>query len=218
MFGLGALIFIVGLFVNPARAWSSFHQNWLFFTVLSSAGVTFVAVQRITTARWSRGVIRFMEAYVAFLPVALVFLVLTLTAGRKYIFPWAGGVYPNPEKATYYNMGFMTARDLFIMLLMCVMGIWYIYTSLRLDVGRLPEWGAKWAEGLRARMRQGFGNERREIHSTHSLQGKLAVFQVMVFAFGWSVLSWDLSMGLSPHFQNTSIAGGSSWAAGSARS
>ena len=61
----------------------------------------------------------------------------------------------------------------------------------------MPEWGAKWAADLRARMRNGFGEERREIHSTHSLQGKLAVFSVLLFGFGWSVLAWDLSMGLS---------------------
>ena len=52
-------------------------------------------------------------------------------------------------------------------------------------------------------MRQGFGEERREIHTTHSKQGKLAVFTVMAFAMGWSVLAWDLSMGLSFHFQST---------------
>ena len=86
---------------------------------------------------------------------------------------------------------------------MTLLGLWYIYTSLRLDVGRVPEWGAKWAANLRARMRAGFGDERREIHSTHSLQGKLAVFTVLLFAIGWSVLSWDLSMGLSLHFQST---------------
>src|SRR6185503_16491677 len=75
--------------------------------------------------------------------------------------------------------------------------------SLRLDVGRIPEWGASWAANLRARMRDGFGEERREIHSTHSHQGKLAVFLVALFAMGFSVLAWDLSMGLSLHFQST---------------
>ena len=203
LFGVGALIFIAGIFMNPDRAWRAFHMNWLFFTVLSSAGVTFVAVQRITTARWSRGVIRLMEGYVAFLPVAFVFLLLTLTAGRGHVFWWTHEAYPTPEKATYYNGAFLTIRDIVIMALLNFLGIWYIYTSLRLDVARLPEWGAKWAEGIRARMRAGFGNDRRELHSTHSLQGKLAVFQVLLFGFGWSVLTWDLSMGLSAHFQST---------------
>jgi hypothetical protein len=202
-FGIGALIFIIGLFVAPDRAWRAFHMNWLFFTALSSGGVTFVAVQRITTARWSRSVIRFMEAYVTFLPIALVFFLITLAFGRHYVFPWSHEAYPNPQKATYFNPAFLSIRDIVVLGLMVFLGIWYVYTSVRLDVGHLPEWGASWAAGIRARMRNGFGEERREIHSTHSLQGKLAVFQVLLFGFGWSVLAWDLSMGLTLHFQST---------------
>jgi hypothetical protein len=203
MFGIGLVVFIVGVIVQPDRAWRAWHTNWLFFAGLSSAGITIVAVQRITTARWSRHVIRFMEAYVAFLPVAFVFLLITFVAGRNYVFPWTHETPPGSEKAFYFNPAFLISRDVLIFALLTVLGLWYIYTSLRLDVGRVPEWGAKWAANLRARMRTGFGNERREIHSTHSLQGKLAVFQVLVFAMGWSVLSWDLSMGLSLHFQST---------------
>jgi hypothetical protein len=203
LFGIGAVIFVAGVFLAPDRAWRAFHANWLFFTALSQAGVTFVAVQRITTARWSRSVIRFMEGYVAFLPIAFVFFLLTLVFGRNHVFPWTHEAYPSHEKATYFNGAFLAIRDLGILALMAGMGIWYIYTSLRLDVGRIPERGARWAANIRARMRNGFGEERREIHSTHSLQGKLAVFSVVIFAMGWSVLSWDLSMGLTLHFQST---------------
>jgi hypothetical protein len=200
---LGAIAFIVGAFVSPDRAWSAFHANWLFFAALSHAGVVFVAVQRITTARWSRAVIRFMEGYVAFLPIAFVFLLLTLFVGKGHVFPWTREAYPVPEKATYFNPVFLTTRDIVIFGLMTALGWWYVWTSVRLDVGRAPEWGAPWARGWRERMRRGFAEERREIHSTHSLQGKLAVYTVLLFAFGWSVLAWDLSMGLSLHFQST---------------
>ena len=200
---LGAIVFVVGAIVAPDRAWSAFHANWLFFATLSSAGVVFVGVQRITTARWSRAVIRFMEGYVAFLPVAFVFLLLTLVVGRSHVFPWTHEAYPVPEKAIYYDGTFLTIRVLVIFLLLTVVGLWYVYTSLRLDVGRSAEWGADWARGWRARMRDGFGDERREIHSTHSFQGKLAVWMTLLFGFGWSVLSWDLSMGLSLHFQSS---------------
>ena len=202
-FVIGALIFLVGAFMAPDRAWRAFHANWLFFAVLSHAGVVFVAVQRITTARWSRQVIRLMEGYVAFLPVALVFLVITLLFGKGHVFWWTHEAFPTPEKATYYNPAFLILRDIAIFALMAWLSTWYIYRSLRLDVGRLPEWGAGWAANIRERMRNGFGDERREIHTTHSLQGKLAVFMVVLFGAGWSVLSWDLSMGLSAHFQST---------------
>jgi hypothetical protein len=203
LFAVGALIFIAGIFMAPDRAWRAFHANWLFFTTLSCAGVTFVAVQRITTARWSRAVIRFMEGYVAFLPVAFVFLLLILLAGRGHIFPWTHEAYPVPEKAIYFNGTFLTIRDIVIFGAFMWLSIAYIRSSLRLDVGRVPEWGASWAANTRAKMRDGFGEERREIHSTHSRQGRMAVFLVALFAIGFSVLSWDLSMGLSLHFQST---------------
>src|SRR5205809_5246769 len=95
---IGVVTFIAGLFIRPDRVWNAFHANWLFFASLSSAGCTIVAVQRITTARWSREIIRFMEGFSAFLPVAFVFLLLSLFAGKHYIFPWGRGeAYPVPE-------------------------------------------------------------------------------------------------------------------------
>ena len=54
---IGLLVFVIGLFVNPDRAWQAMLVSWLYFTSVSSAGVMFVAVQRITTARWSRPII-----------------------------------------------------------------------------------------------------------------------------------------------------------------
>ncbi len=200
---IGTLAFVVGLFVDPDRAWRAYHVSWLFFTSLSSAGCMFVAVQRITTARWSRPIIRFMEGYVAFLPVAFVMLLLTLFLGKHHIFPWTHEVPPVAEKVTWYDGTFVTLRDIVSLAVITGLSLWYIYTSVRLDVGLLPEAGARWAAGLRARMRAGFGEERRELHSIHSLQGKLAVFLALAFGYGWTVLAFDLSMGLSLHFQST---------------
>jgi hypothetical protein len=199
---IGGVAFLIGIFVDPDRAWRAFHANWLFWTALSSAGVTFVAVQRITTARWSRQIIRFLEGYVAFLPFAFVLLLLTLLLGARHVFPWMVETAPVPEKELYFNRAFLSARVMLAFAIITVLSLWYIYTSVRLDVAAVPESGTKWAAGLRARMRQGWRDERREIHSTHSLQGKLAVLVALAFGYGWSVLSWDLSMGLSLHFQS----------------
>ncbi|MEO6528448.1 MAG: hypothetical protein ABIP93_17655 [Gemmatimonadaceae bacterium] len=200
---IGAIVFLVGLFVAPDRAWRAYHVSWLYFTVLSSAGVMFVAVQRITTARWSRPIIRLMEGYVAFLPVAFVLLLISVFLGKGHIFPWTHEHPPVAEKVLYFNAGFLTARVLISFAVITALSLWYIYTSVRLDVGLLPEWGSTWAAGIRARMRSGFRDERRELHSTHSLQGKLAVFLALVFGYGWTILAFDLSMGLSLHFQST---------------
>jgi len=107
---IGTVAFIAGAFMDADRAWRAFHVNWLYFTSLSSAGVMFVAVQRITTARWSRSIIRFMEGYVAFLPIAFVMLLLSIFLGKHHIFPWTHEVPPVHEKVTWYNATFLTAR------------------------------------------------------------------------------------------------------------
>jgi len=200
---IGLVVFVIGVFVNPARAWQALLVNWLFFASISSAGVMFVAVQRITTARWSRPIIRLLEGYVAFLPVAVVLLLLILIFGRHHVFWWTTRTPEIHEKAIYLAPAFFYPRVIGIALLLTALSVWYIYTCVRLDVGILPEAGASWARGLRERMRRGFRDERRELHSTHSLQGRLAVFLAFVFGFGWIVLSWDLSMALDPHFQST---------------
>ncbi len=199
---IGLVVFLFGALTGNDRAWQSLLFNWLYFATVSSAGVMFVAVQRITTARWSRSVIRLLEGYVAFLPVAFILLIVILL-GRSHIFPWTHGTLAIPEKKIYLNPSFLIPRSLIAFGIITALSVWYIYTTVRLDVGLVPEAGAAWAKGIRERMRRGFKDERREIHSTHSLQGRLAVFLGFAFAFGWIVLSWDLSMSIDPHFQST---------------
>ena len=199
---VGIVTFIAGALMGVDRVWHALLVNWLYFTTISSAGVMFVAVQRITTARWSRTIIRLLEGYVAFIPVAFLLLIL-IFIGKNHIFTWTQEPLHIPEKVTYLNPWFLIPRSLIAFGLIAGLSIWYIYTTVRLDVGHSPEAGAGWARGLRERMRRGFRDERREIHSTHSLQGYMAVALAFSFAFGWIVLSWDLSMSLDLHFQST---------------
>lgn len=199
---IGTLAFLIGLFVDPDRAWRSLHFNWLFFSSVSSAAVTMVAVQRIVTARWSRPVLRFLEGYAAWLPISWVMLLLIVTVGRSHVFTFAHETPPVAEKQFWFSPDFFSIRTLVLYTILVALQLWYIHTSLRLDVGHLPEAGAKWGRGLRDRMRRGFRDERRELHSTHSRQGWLAVVTTIVFAYVWSILAFDLSMGMSLHFQS----------------
>ena len=201
---VGVLVFVIGAFTESGhdRVWQAFHVNWMFFATISQAAIIFVAVQRITTARWSRPIVRLLEGYVAFLPIAFVLLIIDFL-GAKHIYPWASQQIVQPEKQFYLRPAFVIVRDLVLFGIMSVLSVWYVYTSLRLDVGLVPEAGSAWARGLRERMRRGFRDERREIHSTHSLQGKLAVFMCLGFAYFYSVLAWDLSMSLDLHYTST---------------
>lgn len=203
---VGAMIFLFGVVTGNQRAWTAFHFNWLYFTIIASAGVVFSAVQRLTTARWSRAVIRQLDGFVAFLPIAFVCLLVIIFGGGNKIYPWwdlVGTPDLIPEKNIYFNHTFFWLRSVLIMGAITAVSIWYVWTAVRLDVGVTPEEGASWAAGLRAKMRAGFGDERRELHSTHSSQGVIAVVLVLLFGFGWVVLAWDHSMSLDYHFFST---------------
>jgi hypothetical protein len=202
---IGALVFIYGAVTGQDRAWLALQFNWTFFTIVSSAGVTFAAVQRLTTARWSRPIVRFAEGYVAFLPVAFVLLLLLIFPGAKHIFAWAKGPVEVAQKAEYLDPTFFRLRGVVLFGLITVLSVWFVLRSVRLDVGITPEesTASGWAAGLRAGMRRAFGDERRELHSTHSLLGKLAAVICVLYGYGWTVLIWDYSMTVSLHFQST---------------
>src|SRR6476661_592896 len=133
---IGLIVFVIGLFIQPDRVRQALLVNWLYFTSISSAGVMFVAAQRITTARWSRPIIRFLEGYVAFLPVAFV-LLLVLLVGSHHIFWWSNHVPDIPEKRIWLNPPFFFTRVIVVYLIITMLSVWYIYTSVRLDVGIL---------------------------------------------------------------------------------
>jgi hypothetical protein len=202
---LGALVFIYGAVTGQDRAWLALQFNWTFFTIVSSAGVAFAAVQRLTTARWSRPVVRFAEGYVAFLPVAFVLLLLMLFFGADHIYAWAKEPVHVDQKRQYLNPTFFRARGILIFGAITAFSWWFVMRSIRLDVGVMPEesGASGWARGIRDGMRRGFGDERRELHSTHSLLGKLAAVICLLYGYGWSVLIWDYSMTISLHFQST---------------
>ncbi len=204
---IGLATFLGGVFTGQERAWHALHFNWLYFTVISTAGTAFAAVQRIVTGRWSRPIVRFAEGFVAFVPVAFILLLVILLFGKAHIFTWAGReAITIAEKATYLSPGFFLARGVVLFGLITFLQLWFVYNSVRLDVAVLPEAGAKWAAGLRAKMRAGFGDERRELHSQHSLQGKVAIAVCISFVVGWCFMAWDYSMTLSLHFQQTMYA------------
>ena len=200
---LGFAVFLYGAATGQDRAWQAFQVSWMYFWTISAAAVTFAAVQRIVTARWSRSTVRLLEGFVAWLPVAVVLLAVTLLFGLDHIFPWATTPPHTHEKALWLSKGFLIPRDLVAVGAFTALAVWFVYNSVRMDVAILPEAGLGWARGLRAKMRLGFGHERRELHTQHSRQGKIAVAMVIIFGFGSVLLSWDLSMSADVHFQST---------------
>ena len=99
---------------------------------------------------------------------------------------------------------FLIPRDIILFGIIAALSLWYIYTSVRLDVGLSEEGGATWAKRIRVSGCAGDsatsgGRSTRRTRCRESWPCSSA----FAFAFFWIVLSWDLSMSLDLHFQST---------------
>jgi hypothetical protein len=92
---LGGAAFLWALITGEtARAWQSWHFNFMFWTALAQGMVVFAATQKLAKGHWSGVVIRLAEAAGAFLPVSLV-LFVGLILGRAHIFSWLRDLRPD---------------------------------------------------------------------------------------------------------------------------
>jgi hypothetical protein len=115
--GMGLIVFVVGLFIDPARAWSNWLLAAFYFTSLALFGTFFIAIGYLTRAGWPVVLRRIPEAMTAWLPVALVTM-LALALGMGHLYEWVhpheGGheAHLMEHKAPYLNVAFFFGRML----------------------------------------------------------------------------------------------------------
>src|SRR5437867_8725039 len=161
----------------PARAWQSWHFNFMFWTGLAQGLVVVAATQKLAKGHWSGLVIRLAEAAAAFLVVALL-LYVGLFVGRSYIFSWLHE--PRTDLGAWLSPKFFFVRTGAIYLLLAWLSWRFVRRDLAPDVREL-------AEGRPAERLEGRDAITRD-----------AALLVVGFAFGYSLLGFDLMMSLAP--------------------
>lgn len=161
---------------EAARVWQSWHVNFMFWTGLAQGLVVFAATQKLAKGHWSGVVIRLAEAAVAFLFVSLV-LYLGLVVGRAYIFSWLHE--PRPDVGAWLTARFFFVRNGAIYLLLTWLSWRFVRHDMAPDIGEL-------ADGRPADRLEGRDAIARE-----------AALLVVGYAFGYSLLAFDLMMSLA---------------------
>jgi hypothetical protein len=87
--GVGLALLVVGLAVDPARAWFAYLVAWIFGTTLAVGALLLTMTGQAAKAGWMVILRRPMEAVAETLPVFAV-LFLPLAFGLDRIYPWAG--------------------------------------------------------------------------------------------------------------------------------
>jgi len=172
----GALFFLMLAAGREARAWQAWHVNFMFWTGLAQGLVVIAASQKLAKGHWSGVIIRLAEAGVAFLAVSLV-LYLGLIVGRAYIFSWLRE--PRPDLGPWLTAKFFFIRNWIIYALLAWVSWRFVRHDTAPDVRELAD--GRPADRL----------EDRDIISRD------AAFVVLGFAFGYSLLAFDLMMSLA---------------------
>ncbi|MDH3497276.1 MAG: polysulfide reductase NrfD [Gemmatimonadota bacterium] len=201
--GAALAVFGLGLFVllamgdDPARAWRMFLVNFVFFTGLAAGAVIFAAAQKITKGVWAGSIIRFAEAGVAFLPVALV-LFLVLFLGREHVFPWIE--HPTPSRGKWLTVSWVFWRDLVSLLVVCGVAIAFVWQELKPDVAALRDQATGWRQRLYARIAGDYDGSPAHVAALERRINRLAPILCLLYAYVFSLLAFDLIMSLAPYW------------------
>ena len=207
---LGLILFIRALHGGQGeRAWQLFHVNWLYFTGLSAGAVAFVAVQKITNAKWSGMIIRFASAQVAFLPVALVGLVLIFTAGYPAIFGPMQAAMPELQhgKVVWLSWSFMFARLFVGLALLTVLGWRLVHADMVPDLLAVRSAAPAGRRALFDRLSRGYDGSTEGALAQEDRIHQLAPKFAVLYAIVMTLIAFDAIMALQPHWYSNLFGG-----------
>jgi len=161
---------------HPDRTWWAYHANFIFWAGLAQGMVVFAATQKLAKGHWSGVLIRLAEAGAAFTVVAIV-LFVGLFFGRDHIFSWLHE--PRPEIGGWLTTKWFFVRNGFILVVMAWLTWRFVGRDLAPDVRELNS---------------GTPVDRKE--DADAITRDAAIL-VLAYAFGYSLLGYDLVMSLA---------------------
>ncbi len=186
---LAAIVTLAGIMFSPERTWASLLLVSVYLVEIALGGMLFLATQAVASGGWYVCFKRVPEAMASTLPYGAILLMLTLAGGMGALYEWSHAdlVAADPllsVKAPWLDVPFFLARALL------VLAIWYCFAVAMRRVSRRQDESGN--EGGIT------GNRRMVILS--------AAFLV-VFAFTFSVASFDWLMSLEARWFSTLFAG-----------
>ncbi len=173
---LGGIVLALGVIGrHPERTWWAYETNFVFWAGLAQGMVVFAATQKLAKGHWSGVIIRFAEAGAAFTTVAVV-LFIGLFIGRQYIFTWIHE--PRPEVGWWLTSKWFFVRNGAILVALSWLSWRFVRHDTAPDVREL-------------------GGETVVRTEDAPRISRDAAFLILAYAFGYSLLGYDLIMSLS---------------------
>ena len=183
---LGGIVLVLGVIGrHPERTWWAYQTNFVFWVGLAQGMVVFAATQKLAKGHWSGVIIRFAEAGAAFTTVAVV-LFIGLFIGRQYIFTWIHE--PRPEVGWWLTSKWFFVRNGAILVALSWLSWRFVRHDTAPDVRELAGETVVRTEDAPRISRE-------------------AAFLILAYAFGYSLLGYDLIMSLSTKWVSNLFGG-----------
>ncbi len=180
--GVGLLCFLVGLFIEPTRAWGGFLMGFTTYTTICLAGAVFVTVLSLSGARWATALRRIPEAMSVGLPYGLL-LGLVLMGGVNSLYEWTHASVVDADQLLSDKAGYLNVPGFFIRMVV-FFGLWIGLSRAIVAASR--------------------GQDSSDDPAAESLRLKWrAVWFLPVFAITFSLASIDWMQSLEPHWFST---------------
>ncbi|MEI6397588.1 MAG: hypothetical protein WCO71_02345 [Pseudomonadota bacterium] len=199
---IGAVTLGIGMAEGlQSRVWGALLFNTFFFFALALGGSAFSAMQDVLGAKWGRPVMRIHESFCSFVPVACGIFLAVLAcvkfniAGAHNVYSWIASpksIHHFWGKRTWLSENFWVLRDVFAMGVICGIVFWQI--------------GMKTARDRAFVAGDKVGAEAMGIKVRDTLRYWSAPILV-VYAFAFSLLGFDLLMSLAPTWFSTLFGG-----------
>jgi len=199
--GFGTFAYHAFVGDQPRIAWISFLHNLFIFTGLAAAGVLISAIQQVTSANWGRAIKRFAEASGAFLPYAMVGIVI-LYFGANHVYVWVEHPPHTPHKHFWLNREFLFIRDFIALGILTLVASRFTRASVRPDIGLVAEHNPD--AYTKPKFWAGIEEEVESAQKTMSFYGPL---YCVLFAVIISLLAYDLLMSLDPQWLSGMFGG-----------
>ncbi len=196
---VGLILFMMSLSGESAdRAWQLFHVNWIYFTGLTAGSLAFTAVHKITKARWSGLVIRFVEAASGFMVVSFLGFLVIFLVGYHHIYPEMEGL--SHGKAIWLSHDVMFWRLFFGLVLMFGVGFQLVKADLVPDLFETRGTVTGSRRKLYDRWIGSFDGSPAARAAQDARIFRLAPTFIVIFAFVATLVAFDGIMALQPHW------------------
>ena len=203
LFLAGSGSFVYRLATAPdSLPWSFLAATFIFMLGVSQFGIAFVAIMRISRAKWARPFYRMAEIMtLAFLPFAYILFLIIYTYGRQHLFFWLSPE-PGEHLSAWLNEDFLLIRNLVAQSVFYGLALVYFLMGLIPDV---TEDSAASATSLRAVFYRWLWSQkkRRDNDRLKTNLYMLAPVVLIVTVIANTFISWDFAMMLFPHYHSS---------------